>query len=131
MEADGQVYYVTPSQVVKADHAVYTAADTTIVMTGDVVAAQGKNVIAGSRLMINTNTGVATMETGRDRPRGQGPGARRALSQQRRRRRTRRPGRADSAAAAAPSADLIAGLRDVPNPQPSVRRGADRLRASS
>ena len=64
MEADGQVYYVTPSQVVKADHAIYTASDTTIVMTGDVVAAQGKNVIAGSRLMINTNTGVATMATG-------------------------------------------------------------------
>jgi lipopolysaccharide export system protein LptA len=64
MEADGQVYYVTPAQVVKSDHAVYTAADTTIVMTGDVVAAQGKNVIAGSRLAINTNTGVATMSTG-------------------------------------------------------------------
>jgi lipopolysaccharide export system protein LptA len=64
MEADGQVYYVTPSQVVKADHAVYTAADTTIVMTGDVVAAQGKNVIAGAKLVINTNTGVATMVTG-------------------------------------------------------------------
>ncbi|MDR3512297.1 MAG: LptA/OstA family protein [Caulobacteraceae bacterium] len=64
MEADGQVYYVTPTQVVKADHAVYTAADTTIVMTGDVVAAQGKNVTAGSRLVINTNTGVATMATG-------------------------------------------------------------------
>jgi lipopolysaccharide export system protein LptA len=64
MEADGQVYYVTPAQVVKADHAVYTAADTTIVMTGDVVAAQGsKGVIAGSRLVINTNTGVATMST--------------------------------------------------------------------
>jgi lipopolysaccharide export system protein LptA len=64
MEADGQVYYVTPTQVVKADHAVYTAGDTTIVMTGDVVAAQGKNVVAGSKLMINTNTGVATMVTG-------------------------------------------------------------------
>jgi lipopolysaccharide export system protein LptA len=64
MDADGQVYYVTPTQVVKADHAVYTATDTTIVMTGDVVAAQGKNVIAGSRLIINTNTGVATMATG-------------------------------------------------------------------
>ena len=63
MEADGQVYYVTPSQVVKADHAVYTAADTTIVMTGDVVAAQGKNVIADTRLVINTNSGVATMAT--------------------------------------------------------------------
>jgi lipopolysaccharide export system protein LptA len=63
MEAEGQVYYVTPTQVVKADRAVYTAADTTIVMTGDVVASQGKNVIAGSRLTINTNTGVATMAT--------------------------------------------------------------------
>src|SRR5208337_3511561 len=63
MEADGQVYYVTPTQVVKADHAVYTAVDTTIVMTGDVVAAQGKNVTAGSRLTINTNTHVATMAT--------------------------------------------------------------------
>ena len=63
MEADGQVYYVTPTQVVKADHAVYTAADTTIVMTGDVVAAQGKNVTAGTKLVINTNTGVATMAT--------------------------------------------------------------------
>lgn len=63
MEADGQVYYVTPTQVVKADHAVYTSADTTIVMTGDVVAAQGKNVTAGTRLIINTTTGVATMAT--------------------------------------------------------------------
>jgi lipopolysaccharide export system protein LptA len=64
IEADGQVYYVTPTQVVKANHAVYTAANTTIVMTGDVVAAQGKNVTAGSTLTINTNTGVATMATG-------------------------------------------------------------------
>jgi lipopolysaccharide export system protein LptA len=63
MEADGQVFYVTPTQVVKADHAVYTAADTTIVMSGDVVAAQGKNVIAGTRLVINTSNGVATMAT--------------------------------------------------------------------
>lgn len=64
MEADGQVYYVTPSQVVKADHAVYTAANTTIIMTGDVVAAQGRNVVAGSKMVVNTNTGVGTMVTG-------------------------------------------------------------------
>jgi lipopolysaccharide export system protein LptA len=64
MVAEGQVYYVTPTQVVKSDHAIYTAADTTIVMTGDVVTAQGKNVIAGTSLRINTNTGVAVMATG-------------------------------------------------------------------
>jgi lipopolysaccharide export system protein LptA len=64
IEADGSVYYVTPSQVVKGDHAVYSAADSTIVVTGaDVVAAQGKNVIAGQKLTINTKTGQATFDT--------------------------------------------------------------------
>jgi lipopolysaccharide export system protein LptA len=61
MEADGQVYYVTPNEVVKGDHAVYNATDKTIIVTGDVVVAQGKNVTAGSRLVINTDTSVATM----------------------------------------------------------------------
>lgn len=64
IEADGSVYYVTPTQVVKGDHAVYTAADSTIVVTGaDVVAAQGKNVIAGTKLTINTKTGQANFDT--------------------------------------------------------------------
>jgi lipopolysaccharide export system protein LptA len=62
MEADGDVYYVTPNRVVKGDHAVYTAANKTIVMTGrDVVATQCQNVISGTRLEINTETGQATM----------------------------------------------------------------------
>ena len=61
MEADGQVYYVTPDQVVKGDHAVYSAGDKTITVTGDVVVSQGCNVSAGSRLVINTESGVATM----------------------------------------------------------------------
>ena len=61
MEADGSVYYVTPNRVVKGNHAVYTADNKTIVMTGDVVATQCQNVIAGTRLTINTETGEATM----------------------------------------------------------------------
>jgi lipopolysaccharide export system protein LptA len=61
MEADGDVYYVTPSQVVKGDHAVYTADTKTIVVTGNVVTTQGQNVIAGTRLVINTDTGLANM----------------------------------------------------------------------
>jgi lipopolysaccharide export system protein LptA len=61
MEADGSVYYVTPNRVVRGDHAVYTAGDKTIIMTGDVVATQCQNVISGTRLMINTQTGEATM----------------------------------------------------------------------
>jgi lipopolysaccharide export system protein LptA len=72
MEAHGNVFYVTPDRVVKGDDAIYTADNTTIVMTGkEVVATQGKNVISGTRLTINTNTGEATMineRTGRGSP---------------------------------------------------------------
>lgn len=63
IEADGAVYYVTPTQVVKGDHAVYSADSKTIVITGQVVVAQGKNVIAGTRLVINSDSGQATMES--------------------------------------------------------------------
>ena len=62
MEADGNVYYVTPERVVKGDHAVYTSDNTTIVVTGtEVVATQGKNVISGTRMVMNTTTGEGTM----------------------------------------------------------------------
>jgi len=62
MVADGNVFYVTPDRVVKGDHAIYTADNTTIVMTGaEVIATQGKNVVSGTKLTINTTTGLATM----------------------------------------------------------------------
>jgi lipopolysaccharide export system protein LptA len=62
MEAHGNVYYVTPDRVVKGDDAVYTQDNTTIVMTGtEVIATQGQNVVSGTRLVINTTTGEATM----------------------------------------------------------------------
>jgi len=63
MEADGDVFYVTPTQVVRGDHAVYTADTKTIVFTGQVVVAQGKNVVAATRLTIHTDTHEATMES--------------------------------------------------------------------
>ena len=63
LEADGAVYYTTPQQVVKGDHAVYLADAKTITVTGDVVISQGKNVVVGDRLVINTDTGQATMES--------------------------------------------------------------------
>lgn len=62
MEAQGSVYYVTPQQRVRSDNAVYDAASETITMTGDVVAAQGQNVLRGSRMVINTKTGQGTMQ---------------------------------------------------------------------
>lgn len=62
MEAEGAVYYVTPQQRVRANAAVYDAASETITMTGNVVAAQGPNVLRGQRLVINVVTGQAVME---------------------------------------------------------------------
>lgn len=71
MEAQGNVFYVTPQQRVRGDAAVYEAASETIVMTGDVVAAQGRNVLRGERMVIHVKTGEAQMQTsvkGRNRP---------------------------------------------------------------
>ena len=64
MEAVGEVFYVTPQQTVRSDSAIYTAATDTIVMIGQVVVAQGTNVLRGDRLSIVVKTGQATMETG-------------------------------------------------------------------
>ena len=63
MEAQGNVYYVTPQQRVHGDAATYDASAGQIVVTGDVVAAQGKNVLRGQRMVINTKTGEAQMQT--------------------------------------------------------------------
>jgi lipopolysaccharide export system protein LptA len=71
MEAQGNVYYVTPQQRVRGDAATYQADSETIVMTGDVVAAQGKNVLRGKRMVIHVKTGEAQMQTdvkGRNMP---------------------------------------------------------------
>jgi lipopolysaccharide export system protein LptA len=76
LRADGSVYYVTPSQKVHGDAAVYEAAGSTLTVTGDVVATQGQNVLRGTRMVFNTQTGQGHMEgaaKGRnkgDRPRG-------------------------------------------------------------
>jgi Uncharacterized protein conserved in bacteria len=76
LEAEGGVYYVTPQQRVRGDNAVYDARTETIVLTGDVVAVQGQNVLRGSRMVFNVNTGEGKMEgsaKGRNqaaRPRG-------------------------------------------------------------
>lgn len=63
IEADGQVFYVTPEQVARGDHAVYSADSGQIVMTGDVIVVQGKNVIHGDRLVIQVATHQAQMES--------------------------------------------------------------------
>jgi lipopolysaccharide export system protein LptA len=64
IEASGDVYLVTPTEVVKGDKAVYTAADDTTVVTGKVVLTQGENVATGRRLTFDNRTGHSTLDAG-------------------------------------------------------------------
>ena len=64
IEADGDVFYVTPTQIARGDHAVYSADAGRIVLTGNVIVVQGKDVARGERLTIE----VATREAHLDAP---------------------------------------------------------------
>jgi len=70
LEAVGNVYFVSPTQVVRGDQATYTQASDTLVVTGDVVLTQGQNVLKGSRLVVQVGAGRATMDEGPGRVRG-------------------------------------------------------------
>lgn len=61
IEADGHVYYMTPEQNARGDHAVYFQNRDQIVITGDVIVVQGLNVARGSKLTIKVSTHEATM----------------------------------------------------------------------
>lgn len=61
MEAQGPVYYVTPTQTAKGDHGQYIAADDSIIMTGNVVLTNGQNVATGNRLVIHQKTSQAVL----------------------------------------------------------------------
>ena len=64
IEADGNVFYQTPDQIAKGDHAVYTADDDLIVMTGNVIVVQNdKNIVRGDKLTIHVKDKVALMES--------------------------------------------------------------------
>lgn len=71
MEAIGSVFYVTPEQRVHGDNAFYDAGGDTITITGDVIAVRGQDVLRGSKLVVNVNTGDAQMQSaggGRGKP---------------------------------------------------------------
>ena len=61
MVAEGHVYFISPTQNARSDHAVYDLAPDTITMTGDVVVVQGQSVIHGEKLIIDVRSGHATM----------------------------------------------------------------------
>lgn len=56
MVATGNFYYITPEQEVRGDKGVYTRANETFVVTGDVVLLQDDSVVTGTRLNYNLQT---------------------------------------------------------------------------
>ncbi|MDB5479539.1 MAG: OstA family protein [Caulobacteraceae bacterium] len=69
--ADGHVYYVTPDQNARGDHATYVQDRNEIVITGDVIVVHGQDVARGDKLTINVSTHEAQMQssvTGAGRP---------------------------------------------------------------
>ncbi|HEX7761644.1 MAG TPA: LptA/OstA family protein [Caulobacteraceae bacterium] len=64
IEADGNVYFVTPDQNARGDHAIYTNASDEVVMTGNVIVVQGNNVARGDRLTYNVQSKAARLESG-------------------------------------------------------------------
>ncbi len=71
LEAKGHVFYAAEDgRRVHGDNAFYDAATTTITITGDVTAVQGENVMRGTKMVYNTQTGEGHVEGG-----GRGPGA--------------------------------------------------------
>lgn len=63
LEAEGEVYYVTPAQAVRGDRAVYVAETDTITITGGVVVTQGRSVARGDRMTVKVKTGQVNLES--------------------------------------------------------------------
>jgi lipopolysaccharide export system protein LptA len=71
LEAEGDVYYVTPAQTVRGDRAVYVAENDLITITGGVIVTQGKSVARGDRMTVKVKTGQVQLESsvkGRGKP---------------------------------------------------------------
>ena len=60
-EAEGPVYYITPTQSAKGDHGTYIAADDSITLTGHVTLTQGQSVSTGDKVVLHQKTGQAVL----------------------------------------------------------------------
>ena len=61
LAANGDVFYVTPTEVIRANQGTYDVASEVITMVGDVTLTQGCNVSTGYRLEANLETGIAEL----------------------------------------------------------------------
>ena len=63
IEAHGDVTVVTKDQNASGDLGVYDVRFNTITLTGNVVVSQGKNVVRGDRVVVDTTTGYSRVES--------------------------------------------------------------------
>ena len=61
VEAIDEVFFVTPTQTMRGDRAVYDLGTDELIVTGEVILAQGDNVVRGGRLVYNVRTGTGRM----------------------------------------------------------------------
>jgi lipopolysaccharide export system protein LptA len=59
---EGPVWYVTPREVARGNHATFDARNDIITLTGDVVLRQDQNVATGDKLTVNTKTNDSKLE---------------------------------------------------------------------
>jgi lipopolysaccharide export system protein LptA len=58
---EGETFYVTPTERIRGDRAIFDSPANTVQFTGNVTAIQGQNVLRGSLLTLNTKTRASTM----------------------------------------------------------------------
>lgn len=61
MEAEGEVFYVTPDLKARGDKAVYTADTDTVVMTGNIILSRGEDIATGDCLTLQIALGRSTL----------------------------------------------------------------------
>lgn len=60
--AEGGVTFVTATDAAEAQNAVYSVADSQVVLQGDVLLTQGPNAISGEKLVVDLTSGTGRME---------------------------------------------------------------------
>ena len=64
IDAQGRVFFSTPSETAQGNQGVYDVDDGVITLIGSVVLTRGENVIRGERLVLDLETGQSVIESG-------------------------------------------------------------------
>ena len=68
LEAIGNVVVIQKDQTATGDNGIYDMRTKIVTLTGNVVVKQGANVMRGDRMVVDLNSGVSRVESGRSRP---------------------------------------------------------------